>query len=59
MERRQGMSAAGVLFVIAWLLCGCCIDGMLDDWRLCVIAGCALIVAIRSAFVLSRRELIE
>lgn len=53
------MSAAGVLFVIAWLLCGCCIDGMLDDWRLCVIAGCALIVAIRSAFILSRRELIE
>ena len=40
------MSAAGVLFVIAWLLCGCCIDGMLDDWRVFVVAVVALIVAV-------------
>lgn len=53
------MRAAEILFFVSWILCGCCVDGMLDDWRLCVIAGCALIVAIRSAFILSRRELIE
>ena len=53
------MRAAGVLFFISWMLCGCCVDGMLDDGRICIIAGAALIVAIGCALVLSRRGSIE
>lgn len=53
------MRAAGVLFFISWMLCGCCVDGMLDDGRICIIAGAALIVAVGCALVLSRRGPIE
>ena len=44
------------LFFAAWLLCGCSVDKMLDDWRACVVAIVALIVAIVVAAVLGWRE---
>ena len=48
--------AAGIIFFTAWLLCGSCVDMMLDDWRACWIAVVALIVAIVSAAFLARHK---
>ena len=31
MERGQGMRAAGVLFFVSWILCGCCIDAIFEN----------------------------
>ena len=50
------MDKAGTAFFMAWLFCGCSIDNALDDWRACVIAVVALIVAIVSVAVLSEKE---
>ncbi len=41
--------AAGVILFLAWLLCGCCVETICDDWRSCVVFVVALIVAIISA----------
>lgn len=38
------------------MLCGCSVDTMLDDWRSCIIAVVALIVAIACAAVISTKE---
>ena len=50
------MTAVGIIFFFAWLLCGCNVDQMLDDWRACWIAVVALIVAIVCAAVLGWRD---
>ena len=34
------------LFLMAWMLCGCSVEEMLDDWLAYVIAAIALIVII-------------
>ena len=34
------------IMFMAWLLCGCCVEKICDDWRACVIFVIALIVAI-------------
>lgn len=34
------------LFFMAWMLCGCSSEKILDDWRACIIAVTALIVII-------------
>lgn len=44
------------IFFFAWLLCGCSIDHMLDDWRACIIFVIALIVAILCAVVLNYHD---
>lgn len=44
---------AGVMFFMAWLLCGCSIESITEDWRACVIFIIALIVCILSAMVLA------
>jgi len=41
--------AAGVILFVAWLLCGCCVETICDDWRSCVAFVTALIVAILAA----------
>jgi hypothetical protein len=41
--------AAGVILFISWLLCGCCVETICDDWRACVVFVIALIVAILAA----------
>ena len=43
---RQAIEA--IMFT-AWLLCGCCVETICDDWRSCVVFVIALIVAIISA----------
>ena len=43
---RQAIEA---IMFMAWLLCGCCVETICDDWRSCVIFVIALIVAIISA----------
>lgn len=45
--------AAGILFFFAWLMCGCSVDQMLDDWRAGWTAVVALIVAITCAIAMS------
>ena len=48
--------AAGVIFFVSWLLCGCSIDQIFDDWRACVIFVIALIVVIASAAAITRGD---
>lgn len=48
--------AAGVIFFFAWLLCGCSIDQVFDDWRACVIFIVALITAIASIIAMNKKE---
>jgi len=43
---RQAIEA---IMFMAWLLCGCCVETICDDWRSCVVFVIALIVAIISA----------
>lgn len=45
--------AAGVIFFLAWLMCGCSVDQMLDDWRAGLIVIVALIVCIVTAMVIT------
>ncbi|MBQ2299568.1 MAG: hypothetical protein II278_09380 [Bacteroidaceae bacterium] len=45
---RQAIEA--IMFT-AWLLCGCCVETICDDWRACVVFVIALIVAIAAAVV--------
>ena len=48
--------AAGVIFFVSWLLCGCSIDQIFDDWRSCVIFVIALIVVIAAAAAITRGD---
>lgn len=48
--------AAGVIFLFSWLLCGCSVDQIFDDWRACVIFVIALIVVIASAAAITRGD---
>lgn len=47
-DERKMNKLLGV-FCVAWLLCGCSVDTMLDDWRSCVVAVVALIVCVAVA----------
>ena len=46
------MGKLGCIFFVAWLVVGCSIDCICDDWRAFVIAVVALIVAIVCAAAL-------
>ena len=48
--------AAGVIFFLAWLLCGCSVEKICDDWRACVIFVIALIVVIATAAAITRGD---
>lgn len=48
--------AAGVIFFLAWLLCGCSVEKICDDWRACVIFVIALIVVIAAAAAITRND---
>lgn len=48
--------AAMIVFLLSWLLCGCSIDQVFDDWRACVIFIIALITAVACAAVLGWRD---
>lgn len=45
-----------VIFFAAWLLCGCSVDQIFDDWRACVIFIIALAVTILSGAVIAFRD---
>lgn len=47
------MQKAGVMFFIGWLLCGCSIDSICDDWRAMFVAVVALIVVVLAAAVIT------
>lgn len=46
------MGKLGCIFFVAWLLVGCSVEKACDDWRACVVAVVALIVAIACAAAL-------
>lgn len=48
--------AAGIIFFLSWLLCGCSIDGIFDDWKACIVFIMALIVCIATALVMSGED---
>ena len=45
-----------VILFTAWLLCGCSVEKICDDWRACVIFVIALIVVIASAAAITRND---
>ena len=47
---------AGIVFFTAWLLCGCSVEQVCDDWRACVIFVIALIVVIAAAAAITRND---
>lgn len=47
---------AGVVFFLAWLLCGCSIESITEDWRGCVVFVVALIVCIVSAALITSND---
>lgn len=50
---RQAIEA---IMFMAWLLCGCCVETICDDWRSCVAFVIALIVVIASAAAITRND---
>ena len=50
---------SGILFFISWLVCGCCIESMLDDGRVFIIALGALIVSFVCGLRFVREGLME
>lgn len=40
------MSKASIILFISWIVCGGCVESMLDDKRVFVVAVVALIVAV-------------
>lgn len=45
-----------VILFTAWLLCGCSVEKICDDWRACVIFVIALIVVIATAAAITRND---
>ena len=45
-----------VILFTAWLLCGCSVEKICDDWRACVIFVIALIVVIAAAAAITRND---
>lgn len=43
---------AAIIFFFAWLLCGCTIDSVCDDWRAMVVFIIALVTVFACAAVL-------
>lgn len=41
--------AAGVIFFLMWMLCGCSIETVFDDWRACLIVVVAIVVCVVTA----------
>ena len=50
------MGKLGCIFFVAWLVVGCSIDCICDDWRACVIFVIALIVVIATAAATTRGD---
>ena len=48
--------AAEIIFFAAWLLCGCSVEKICDDWRACVIFVIGLIVVIATAAAITRND---
>ena len=44
---------AGIVFFTAWVLCGCSVEKICDDWRACVIFVIALAVTVLAAGVIA------
>ena len=51
--------ATGIIFFIAWILCGCCLDCIFEDPRAFVIVVVALIVALGCMFRMCKEDLSE
>lgn len=49
-------SAICVVFFLSWLLCGCSVESVFDDWRACVVMVVALIVCVVSAALITSND---
>ena len=63
-QRSRGGEGADVsifeiMFFASWIITGCCIESMLDDGRVLIIALVALIVAVVSGLRLIRERLVK
>ena len=43
---------AGIVFFTAWLLCGCSVEKIPDDWKACTVFVIGLATAILCAYVM-------
>ena len=48
--------AIEAIMFMAWLLCGCCVETILDDWRSPITFVIGLIVMIAAAIVLGSKD---
>lgn len=53
------MSKNEILFILSWIVCGCCIESMLDDGRVFFVALIALIMAFVCGRSIIREGLME
>ena len=51
----EEMEKAGIAFFVAWMLCGCSVETMLDDPIVGVIALISMIIAVACAIRMSRK----
>ena len=51
-EEKMQKGVAAIIFFFAWLLCGCTIDSVCDDWRAMVVFIIALVTVFACAAVL-------
>lgn len=48
--------AVGTIFFSSWLLCGCAVDSMFDDWRAALAVVSAVIVCAVTAAIMGGGE---
>lgn len=48
---------AGIVFFTAWLLCGCCVETIVDEPGAGIIFLIALVICILAAIVMDRTDL--
>ncbi len=48
--------AAGVIFFAMWIMCGCTVETMMDDWRSCLVVIIALVVCAVTAALMGGEE---
>lgn len=59
MERRQDVNKYEIMFLVSWLVCGCCIDGIFSDPHALVAVLIALIVAFVSGLGIIKEDMLD
>ena len=45
-----------IILFMAWLLCGCSVEKIPDDWKACVVFVIGLVVAVLCAYVMGSKH---